>query len=145
MIIHSCQPAACEKVARTVSRVQVTASQVTPVNHPQRAARRLADLLALARRLKVLQRCNETPPVTRDVDSMRDETASLSLTFQTRRVLLHAAAVLLVEGERPDSFRGHHVLLLRAGAAHQLRVVSEQVATHESRLVALAHREAVDG
>ena len=92
MIIHSCQPAACEKVARTVSRVQVTASQVTPVNHPQRAARRLADLLALARRLKVLQRCNETPPVT------RDETASLSLTFQTRRVLLHATAVLLVEG-----------------------------------------------
>ena len=66
------------------------------------------------------------------------------LTFQAGRVLAHAAAVLVVEGQRPDALRRHHVPLLRAAATHQLRVVTEEVASHQARLVALTHRVPID-
>ena len=81
-----------------------------------------------------------------DMLTMHDKTPGKRrhLTFQAGRILAHAASVLIVEGQRPDALRRHHVLLLRAAAAHQLRVVTEEVASHQARLVALTHRVPID-
>ena len=66
------------------------------------------------------------------------------LTFEAGRILAHAASVLVIESQRPDALRRHHVLLLRAAATHQLRVVTQQVASHQASLVALTHRVPID-